>query len=131
MPRVSKELLTEMHLKQGLSLSEIGRRLGISQPAVSLARKRFDVPLNRNASYKNRAGRTRGPVVSLSGCLEEVAKMYADGQSMGMISEHYGCSVATVRAALLRIGVVPRTRSEARVLAKKLGRIAGSKKCPE
>jgi len=121
-PPLDKATLTDLHWEQGLSLSAIARQLGISQPTVSIARKRFDVPLNRNASYKNRRCRGKGAVVSLSGCLEEVAKLYAEGQSMGMIATHYGCSVATVRAALQRVGAEIRTRSEARRLAKELGR---------
>jgi transposase len=112
-------------LAQGLSLAEIGRRVGKHEATVSYWLKQHGLCAANAKRHAARGGITR----------ERLSALVEEGLSIAQISERQGCSKTAVRHWLLRYGLKTRAalerrpRAEAR-RAHELGVESTPMRCP-
>ncbi len=96
----------ESHLREGLSLAEIGRRLGFHEATVGYWVKRYRLEAVHREKHAARGGLAR----------DQLAALVQAGGSIAQIAEAVGRSKATVRHWLKVYGLRTR-RSECRRLS--------------
>lgn len=99
---LTKELIEEEYVKNGLSDAQIAKKYGMPSKAV-VWRKRKSLGIdNRNPAKSNKHARTNRKYNITS---VEAAQFLADGQTYQEIADHIGCSIIVVKRRFKELGL--------------------------
>ena len=101
---LDEKILQRLYWEEGLTLAEVGARLGVSGTCVMRKMRGYGIP-------RRPAHRPRGRGVLVGIAVSGVVQLYREQElSLRLIGEAYGCSAETVRRCLADAGV-PRRHS--------------------
>jgi len=104
----------ERYLAAGLSLNQIGERVGLSPSTVSYHLKKHGLqPVNRQRHLR------RGPIPE-----DQLSKLHEEGASLKEMAEEFDRGIATVRYWIEKYGLGPTAGGRRRAAAKR-ARLAG------
>lgn len=122
--RLSKKQFIELHLKQGVSQTEIARRFNVSISSLIRLKKQYDIPTNKNIKKLQAQQRDK---VSLENQTipEEIKRLYwNDNLSLAEIGKRFNVDRTVVFGYMKRHNIQIRNKSQARKLAANGGRLS-------
>ncbi len=109
---ITQEQLTELYIRQGLTIGRVAEKLGRDSGTVSRALKKYDIPIRSQSEMMTgpRPYRLKYPLLTKF----NLKRWYlSQNWSMGQIAAEVGCNNETVRNALIRFDIKRRPVSVA------------------
>lgn len=94
---------------EGVSLNQIGKRLGVKHGAIKARLEELGVDVRKSSKHTKEVPTNRKDIWEFR---EEIVSLYKEGKSLREIGNSYGCNPGVIKKVLVRYGIPIRSKKE-------------------